>query len=67
MTTNQLLAMGFPVLTTALVGLTGLLVRRIWNEPTKEVLPTSDVVQTDLREARRLIEHAERQLERARS
>jgi hypothetical protein len=33
MTTNQLIALGFPLLTAAAVGLTGLFIRRPWSEP----------------------------------
>jgi len=32
MTTNQIVALGFPVLTLAAVGLTGLFIRRPWSE-----------------------------------
>ena len=43
MTTNQIVALGFPVVTLAVVGLTGLFIRRPWSEkvtpkPEPEVL-----------------------------
>jgi hypothetical protein len=44
MTTNQLIAMGFPLLTAAAVGITGLFIRRPWAEKRAEDVETTSVL-----------------------
>ena len=76
MTTNQLIAMGFPLLTAAAVGITGLFIRRPWAEGSDEDVEAA-VVKVDqpesnvqgiaaLDEAARLIRTAQQQIQRAR-
>jgi hypothetical protein len=69
MTTNQLIAMGFPLLTAAAVGLTGLFVRKPWLERTEPKSEAPDVYAIEITEvsqhlarARILIDEAEREL-----
>jgi hypothetical protein len=76
MTANQLVAMGFPLLTAAAVGITGLFIRRPWAERSDEDVEAG-VVEVDqsasniqgiaaLDEAARLIRSAQQQIQRAR-
>jgi hypothetical protein len=61
MTTNQIVAMLFPLLAVVAVGLTGLFVRKPWNEPkTQSSLP--DEFERDIEEAWRHLDRAKRHL-----
>ena len=69
MTTNQLIAMGFPLLTAAAVGLTGLFIRKPWSERTEPKSEALDVYAIEITEvsqhlarAKVLIDEAEREL-----
>lgn len=74
MTTNQVIAMAFPLLTAVAVLVTGLFIRRPWAEKVakvgesapdmREVMAAS--YKEALDEAERLISGAQRQIERAR-
>jgi hypothetical protein len=57
MTTNQIVAMLFPLLAVVAVGLTGLFIRKPWNDHKAErSVPTG--VEQDIRQAQRLLDHA---------
>jgi hypothetical protein len=65
MTTNQLIALSFPVATTALVGLTALFVRWYWGRPREDRPATTEIAidRKTVDEARELIRRAERTLQ----
>ena len=73
MTTNQVIAMVFPLLTVAAVFITGFFIRRPWAErKVKESIPDIKEVMASsykdaLDEAERLMRGAQRQIERARA
>jgi hypothetical protein len=64
MTTNQFIAMIFPLFTVALAGVTALVMRKVWKAPEEKRTP--DAIEQDLRQARYLIDHALRELQVAR-
>jgi hypothetical protein len=59
MTTNQIVAMLFPLLGVVAVGAVGLFIRKPWKE-TKVTAP--DEFERDIQEAWRHLDHAKRQL-----
>jgi hypothetical protein len=61
MTTNQIVAMLFPLLGVVAVGAVGLLVRRPWNEKKKTPVPPNDLAQA-LHQAGRIIRTVEGQM-----
>jgi beta-lactam-binding protein with PASTA domain len=65
MTTNQAIAMAFPLFTAALAGVTALVMRWVWKAPEEKPMPNA--VEQDLRQAQYLIDHAQRELRTARS